>query len=136
VVKSGDRSSDKLDLAKYEEKVKKLEDASDALEKFMGAQNDTSGFSAMHTYMEDNQKLVKAAKEQIRRIKEKKPFSSTESRWIATGSGWMVEGSASKMVKAFNEMIDQYNRLQKDSKFQKVFNQTKPGATAAGDDDE
>jgi len=136
VVKLGDRPIERLDLSRYEDRVKKLEESTDDLEKFMTTKGEATSFSAMHTYMEKNQSLVKAAKEQIRRTKEKKPFSAMEARWIQTGSGWMVEGSASKMVKQFNDMIDQYNRLQKDSKFQAAFKVVKPGTENDKDDDD
>ncbi len=47
----------------------------------------------------------KAAKEMMRRIRDKQKFTDTERRQIAMGAGWMVDGSPAKVIKAYNDMI-------------------------------
>ncbi len=139
VVREGDRSFDKIDLTKYEPKVQKLEETADELEKYMAKKGDSaSTWSGMFYYMQAHQTLVKAAKEQVRRVKDKKPFSAMERDYLARGGpvAQSVEGSSSKMVKAFNDMIDRYNSLQKEDKYQKLFTQPQTGAAGIPTDDE
>jgi hypothetical protein len=139
VVREGDRAFDKMDIVKYEPKVKKLEESADELEKFMQKKGDgVSTWTSMYQYMQSHQELVKAAKEQIRRVKEKRPFSAMERDHLASGGAvaHSVEGSSSKMVHAFNEMIDRYNSLQKEDKYQKLFSQPAGGGGGGSDEEE
>ncbi|MBL8606111.1 MAG: YiiG family protein [Myxococcales bacterium] len=141
VVREGDRAFDKIDVTKYEPKVVKLEEAADELEKLMTKKGDSaSTWTSLYQYMQAHQTLVKAAKEQVRRSKDKRPFSNMERDHLARGGpvAQSVEGSSSKMVKAFNDMIDRYNSLQKEDKYHKLFTQpqTTPGATNNSTDDD
>jgi hypothetical protein len=63
----------------------------------------TKTMASMYTSACDD--FTKAAKEMMRRIRDKKPFSNTERQFISTGAGWMVEGSPAKVIKAYNDMI-------------------------------
>jgi len=56
-------------------------------------------------YVSSCDSFLKAAKELMRRVRDKKPFSGIERSWIGTSSGWMVEGSPDKLVHQYNEMI-------------------------------
>ena len=56
-------------------------------------------------FVDGGEKFVKAVKELMRRVREKKPFDSTERQWVGTSSGWMVEGSPDKVVYEYNNMI-------------------------------
>jgi hypothetical protein len=49
--------------------------------------------------------FVKASKDLMRRIRDKKPFSSFEQRQIGTPSGWLVEGSPDKVIYEYNNLI-------------------------------
>ncbi len=57
------------------------------------------------TYISACEEFTKASKEMMRRIRDKKPFTESERRFISTGAGWMVEGSPAKITKAYNDMI-------------------------------
>ncbi len=58
----------------------------------------TSYFSAADNF-------VKATKDLMRRVRDKKPFNSTERGWLGTPAGWMVEGSPDKVVHEYNSLV-------------------------------
>ncbi len=68
----------------------------------------SSGWSSVESHTE---KFRKAAKERVRRIRDKVPYSEGEKIQLTPGSGWMVEGSQEKAVTAYNELIDASNHL-------------------------
>ncbi len=57
------------------------------------------------SYVRTCEEFTKASKEMMRRIRDKKPFTDSERRFISTGAGWMVDGSPAKVTKAYNDMI-------------------------------
>lgn len=61
------------------------------------------GMSGM--FSDNGEKFVKAVKELMRRVREKKPFAGHERDWVGTQSGWMVEGSPDRVVHEYNNMI-------------------------------
>jgi len=56
-------------------------------------------------FSDGGEKFLKAVKELMRRVREKKPFSGHERDWVGTQSGWMVEGSPDKVVYEYNNMV-------------------------------
>jgi len=68
--------------------------------KSAGAKKTMSGF-----YISSCDDFLKAAKELMRRVRDKKPFTGMERSWVGTASGWMVEGSPDKLIHQYNEMI-------------------------------
>ncbi len=57
------------------------------------------------TYFSSADNYVKAMKDLMRRVRDKKPFSSTEASWVGTSAGWMVEGSPDKVVHEYNSLV-------------------------------
>ena len=57
------------------------------------------------TFVSGGENFVKAVKELMRRVREKKPFTGMEREWVGTQAGWMVEGSPDKVVHEYNNMI-------------------------------
>ncbi|MCL1960363.1 MAG: YiiG family protein, partial [Desulfovibrionaceae bacterium] len=53
----------------------------------------------------------KAAKQRLRRVRDKVPYNEGEKMMLKPGSAWMVEGSAEQLTKAYNELIETSNRL-------------------------
>lgn len=53
----------------------------------------------------------KAAKERIRRVRDKQVYSEGEKMMLKPGSAWMVEGSQEKVSRAYNELIESSNRM-------------------------
>ncbi|MFZ6779864.1 YiiG family protein [Undibacterium sp. Ji83W] len=67
-----------------------------------------SGWSSLERATEDYRK---AAKERVRRIRDKVAYSEGEKMMLKPGSGWMVEGSQEKVTKAYNELIEASNHM-------------------------
>lgn len=51
----------------------------------------------------------KAAKERVRRVRDKVPYSTGEQMMLKPGSDWMVDGSPGKTLKAYNELVERSN---------------------------
>ncbi|OTA16413.1 hypothetical protein Xvie_01867 [Xenorhabdus vietnamensis] len=54
---------------------------------------------------------AKAAKERIRRVRDKVPYTSGEKMNLGGMGEWMVNGSPGKLLKAYNSLIDEFNRM-------------------------
>ena len=67
----------------------------------------TSWFTLEHA-AEDYRK---AAKQRLRRVRDKVPYNEGEKMMLKPGSAWMVEGSTEQLTKAYNELIETSNRL-------------------------
>jgi ElaB/YqjD/DUF883 family membrane-anchored ribosome-binding protein len=68
----------------------------------------SSGWSQLERKTED---FRKAAKERVRRIRDKQAYSEGEKMMLKPGSAWMVDGSQEKVMRAYNELIEASNRL-------------------------
>jgi hypothetical protein len=54
--------------------------------------------------------LLTSAKQLMRRIRDKTPYSQGDRMMLNAGSGWMVEGSPQRLLRDYNQLIDSYNR--------------------------
>lgn len=54
---------------------------------------------------------AKAAKERIRRIRDKVPYSDFEEKNLGTSSEWLVNGSVGKLIREYNQFVERFNRL-------------------------
>ncbi|MFV0678711.1 YiiG family protein [Ottowia sp.] len=52
-----------------------------------------------------------AAKERLRRVRDKTPYNSGERMIVGTDGEWMVKGSPGKLVHAYNDLIKSSNSL-------------------------
>ena len=50
-----------------------------------------------------------AAKERVRRVRDKKSYSQSEIMRLNGSSGWTVDGSAEKLVRQYNELVGRSN---------------------------
>jgi hypothetical protein len=51
-----------------------------------------------------------AAKERMRRVRDKEPYSQGEKMHLTPDAGWMVKGSPYKLLRAYNDLISAANR--------------------------
>jgi hypothetical protein len=51
-----------------------------------------------------------SAKQLMRRVRDKVPYSQGDRMMLNAGSGWMVEGSPQRLLRDYNQLIDAYNR--------------------------
>jgi uncharacterized protein DUF3829 len=49
------------------------------------------------------------AKQLMRRIRDKVPYSTGDRMMLSAGSGWMVEGSPPRLLRDYNQLIESYN---------------------------
>ena len=50
------------------------------------------------------------AKQAMRRIRDKVPYSQGDKMMLGGGGGWMVEGSPARLLRDYNQLIEAYNR--------------------------
>lgn len=62
------------------------------------------------TFISSAKSYLVSAKQLMRRVRDKTPYSSGDKMMINAGSGWMVEGSPQRLLRDYNQLIDAYNR--------------------------
>ncbi len=105
------RSEDtgKPDVAAIERALKDYEDLIKGAEKFSGsALMDKSKIGSM--YINSAKSFLTTAKQLMRRIRDRTPYSFGDKMMLDAGSGWMVEGSPQRLLRDYNQLVDAYNR--------------------------
>lgn len=87
-------------LSDYEAAVKAMEDAS-------GKDGDAKIGSI---FISGAKSYLTTAKQLMRRVRDKTPYSQGDRMMLNAGSGWMVEGSPQRLLRDYNQLIDSYNR--------------------------
>ena len=54
--------------------------------------------------------VLVTAKQLMRRIRDKVPYTSGQKMMMSPGSAWMVEGSPARLLRDYNQLIEAYNR--------------------------
>ncbi|MGM4906938.1 YiiG family protein [Tardiphaga sp. 866_E4_N2_1] len=86
-------------VSDYEANVKALEEVS------------TTGGEKIGSMFASNAKSVLVtAKQLMRRIRDKVPYTSGQKMMMSPGSAWMVEGSPARLLRDYNQLIEAYNR--------------------------
>lgn len=100
------QTADKPDLAAltqalndYEAAAKELENAASADDQKIGSMFTSSAKS-----------YLTSAKQLMRRIRDKTPYSQGDKMMMNAGSGWMIEGTPERLLRDYNQLIDAYNR--------------------------
>jgi len=73
--------------------------------------NKGSAPSSWFTFESATEDFRKAAKERVRRIRDKVPYNEGEKMMLKPGSAWMVEGSEEKVSRAYNNLVETSNSL-------------------------
>jgi hypothetical protein len=87
-------------LTEYEETVKNMEQASGA----------DGGPKIGSIFISSAKSFLTSAKQLMRRIRDRTPYSTGDKMMINAGSGWMIEGSPQKLLRDYNQLVDAYNR--------------------------
>ncbi|RTL73215.1 MAG: DUF3829 domain-containing protein [Hyphomicrobiales bacterium] len=85
-------------IAEYETIVKASEEFAGK-----GGQIGSSFVSASKAY------LV-TAKQLMRRLRDKVPYSQGEKMMMGSGGAWMIEGSPARLTRDYNQLVESYNR--------------------------
>lgn len=101
-------SEDSFDLNQATAQLAEFEQAADELAAYAKVHKNElpTAWSFMDSAVEN---FRIAAKERVRRVRDKKPYSSTERNWVGTSSGWMVNGSPDKLIRKYNELVSRSN---------------------------
>ena len=100
-------NADKPDIAAitqalndYETTVKAIDDASGK-----------DGDAKIGSFFIGNAKsFLTTAKQLMRRVRDKTPYSQGDRMMLGGGGGWMVEGSQPRLLRDYNQLVDGYNR--------------------------
>lgn len=104
---------DKLDLAAMTTDVTAFEAAVTELDKYVEAHADEAKqVSITYSMFVRNVKAyLKAAKDLMRRVRDKTPFSDGEKMTINANNEASVDGTPGQLMDRYNDLVDDYNRL-------------------------
>jgi hypothetical protein len=60
-------------------------------------------------FISSSKSFLTTAKQLMRRIRDKVPYSTGDKMMLNAGSGWMVEGSPPRLLRDYNQLIEGYN---------------------------
>lgn len=98
---------DKPDLAALTQALNDYEAAAKDLESAASA-DDGKKIGSM--FISSTKSFLTSAKQLMRRIRDKTPYSQGDRMMINAGSGWMIEGTPERLLRDYNQLIDAYNR--------------------------
>jgi hypothetical protein len=61
-------------------------------------------------FISNAKSFLTTAKQLMRRIRDKVPYSTGDRMMLNAGSGWMVEGSPQRLLRDYNQLVESYNR--------------------------
>ncbi|SUO95380.1 Uncharacterised protein [Suttonella ornithocola] len=100
-------TNDEFDIDNATKEISTFEDANDILLNYLKEHpNEEVDFIRVNQAAEN---FIVAAKERMRRVRDKTPYSKGEQTQLNPQSGWMVSGSPYKLLRAFNQLIDAFN---------------------------
>lgn len=95
----------KPDLAAITQALNDYESAVKALEQLPADDAKIGSF-----FIGNAKSFLTSAKQLMRRIRDKVPYSQGDRMMLNAGSGWMVEGSPGRLLRDYNQLIEAYNR--------------------------
>jgi len=113
LVKLGDSHKlENLDVPKFTAKIDEYEKAVTELANYIGSHKDeASKYIMIDSLVSEAKDFLVAAKELMRRVRDKVPYSTGDKMNLGGSSEWMVEGSPGKLVKNYNELVSRSNSV-------------------------
>jgi hypothetical protein len=99
------QETDKPDLAALTQVLNEYEASVKGAEEFTGNGADKIG----SMFISNAKSFLVTAKQLMRRIRDRVPYSSGDKMMLNAGSGWMVEGSPQRLLRDYNQLVDAYN---------------------------
>jgi len=96
----------KPDLAAITQALNEYESIVKATEQLSGADGDAKIGSM---FIGSAKSFLTTAKQLMRRIRDKVPYSTGDRMMLSGGGGWMVEGSPPRLLRDYNQLIESYN---------------------------
>jgi hypothetical protein len=100
------QDAEKPNLAALTQVLNEYERTVKSVEEFSG--NDADKIGSM--FIGNAKSFLVTAKQLMRRIRDRVPYSSGDTMMINAGSGWMVEGSPQRLLRDYNQLVESYNR--------------------------
>jgi hypothetical protein len=101
------QNAEKPDIAEITQAVSDYENAVRLTEQAAGADG---GASIGSMFVGNSKSFLTTAKQLMRRIRDKVPYSQGDRMMLSGGGGWMVEGSPARLMRDYNQLVDAYNR--------------------------
>ena len=100
------QDAEKPDLAAMTQALSEYESLIKAAEQLA-----SDGEAKIGSFFISNAKsFLVTAKQVMRRIRDKVPYSQGDRMMLNAGSGWMVEGSPQRLMRDYNQLVESYNR--------------------------
>jgi Protein of unknown function (DUF3829) len=99
--------AEKPDLTALTQALTEYEAIVRAMEQVSGADG---GAKIGSMFIGEAKSFLTSAKQLMRRIRDKTPYSQGDRMMLNAGSGWMVEGSPQRLMRDYNQLIESYNR--------------------------
>ena len=94
------------DLAKITEAVSDYEAMVKATEEYAAS---NKGSKIGSSYIGAAKAFLTTAKQLMRRVRDKVPYSSGDQMMLNSGGGWMVQGSPARLMRDYNQLVSSYN---------------------------
>lgn len=101
------QNADKPDLAAI---TQALNDYEAAIKGVEAVANADGGQKIGSMFTSSAKSFLTSAKQLMRRVRDKVPYSSGDRMMLNAGSGWMIEGSPERLLRDYNQLIESYNR--------------------------
>jgi len=62
------------------------------------------------SFISTGKSYLTTAKQLMRRVRDKVPYSQGDKMMLDAGGGWMVEGSPARLTRDYNQLVESYNR--------------------------
>ena len=97
----------KPDIAEITQALNDYESSVKTIEELSGADGDAKIGSF---FIGNAKSFLTTAKQLMRRVRDKVPYSAGDKMVLSGGGGWMVEGSPPRLLRDYNQLIESYNR--------------------------
>jgi hypothetical protein len=101
------QDAEKPDLAAFTQAINEYEAIVKAMEEVSNAGGDAKIGSM---FIGNAKSYLTSAKQLMRRVRDKTPYSQGDRMMLGGGGGWMVEGSPQRLLRDYNQLIDAFNR--------------------------
>jgi hypothetical protein len=101
------QNAEKPDLAEITQAVADYETSVKLTEQAAGADGNAKIGSM---FVGNAKSFLTTAKQLMRRVRDKVPYSQGDRMMLSGGGGWMVEGSPPRLLRDYNQLVDAYNR--------------------------
>ncbi len=101
------QSASKPDIAAIGKALEDYEAIVKATETFA---EENKGTKIGSSFVNASKSFLTTAKQLMRRVRDKVPYSQGDKMMLDAGGGWMVEGSPARLTRDYNQLVGSYNQ--------------------------